>query len=99
MKAFFAKPLGLIALLLILIGPTQAQNKPRMYFSDSTATGIPLAKDPIVIKFLGRYLMYYSRKVSNDSSNGMLGWNIGIAESKDLYNWTKIGEIKPEADI
>lgn len=28
------------------------------------------------------------------------GWNIGIAESKDLMNWTKVGEITPapEAD-
>ena len=97
MKAFFAKPFGLITLLLLLISTIHAQNKPRMYFSDSTATGIPLAKDPIVVKFKGRYLMYYSRKVSNDSSNGMLGWDIGIAESKDLYNWVKIGELKPEA--
>lgn len=23
------------------------------------------------------------------------GWNIGIAESKDLVNWTKVGEITP----
>lgn len=99
MKAFFEKPVSLIAILLILATTTtRAQHKPHMYFSDSTKTGIPLAKDPVVVKFKGRYLMYYSRKVSNDSSNGMLGWNIGIAESKDLYKWTKIGELRPEAD-
>lgn len=71
---------------------------PKMYFSDSTDTGIPLAKDPVVIKFGGRYLMYYFRKAYNDGSNGMLGWNIGIAQSNDLYHWKKNGEIKPEAD-
>lgn len=37
--------------------------------------------------------MYYSRKVFNDSSNGMLEWNIGIAQNIDLFHWMKIGEI------
>jgi len=72
--------------------------QPKMYFSDSTGTGVFLAKDPVVVKFKGRYLMYYSRKLSYDTNNGMLGWNIGIAESKDLYQWTKIAEIKPEKE-
>ncbi|RYY05883.1 MAG: glycoside hydrolase [Sphingobacteriaceae bacterium] len=68
-----------------------------MYFSDSSTNGISLAKDPVVVKFKGKYLMYYSRKASADSNNGMLGWNIGIAQSTDLFNWNKIGEIKPAA--
>lgn len=70
---------------------------PRMYYSDSTGTGIFVAKDPVVVKFKGRYLMYYSRKAFNDGKNGMLGWNIGIAESHDLVNWKKTGEIRPAA--
>ncbi len=86
----------LLAILTNCVMAAAAQT-PRMYFSDSTETGNPLAKDPVVIKFGRRYLMYYSRKAYNDGSNGMLGWNIGIAESPDLYRWKKIGEIKPEA--
>lgn len=97
MKALLASKNILTAVLILCVTALNAQKLPRMYFSDSTTTGIPLAKDPVVVKFKGRYLMYYSRKTYNDGSNGMLGWNIGIAQSKDLYNWVKIGEIKPTA--
>lgn len=86
-----------ITLFLTICNIVTAQ-LPRMYFSDSTQPGNPVAKDPVVVKFGDRYLMYYSRKVYTDNSNGMLGWGIGIAESRDLYNWKKIGEIKPEAE-
>ncbi|WP_419801903.1 family 43 glycosylhydrolase [Mucilaginibacter sp.] len=84
-------------LILVLISVAGRAQVPRMYFSDTTTAGTSLAKDPIVVKFKGKYLMYYSRKASNNSSNGMLGWDIGIAQSTDLYNWVKIGEIKPAA--
>jgi predicted GH43/DUF377 family glycosyl hydrolase len=69
-----------------------------MYFSDSSGTGIALAKDPVVVKHEGRYLLYYSRKIKKDQSDGMQGWGIGIAESQDLTNWKKVGEINPETD-
>lgn len=97
MKILLAAKTTFTGILLICFTAVNAQKLPRMYFSDSSVTGVPLAKDPVVVRFKGRYLMYYSRKVYNDGSNGMLGWNIGIAESKDLYNWTKTGEIKPVA--
>jgi beta-1,2-mannobiose phosphorylase / 1,2-beta-oligomannan phosphorylase len=74
-----------------------AQDKPKMYFTDTAATGIRIAKDPVVVKFQGRYLMYYSKQIFQNSKDGMQGWNIGIAESRDLYHWEKIAEIKPEA--
>lgn len=88
------KNLLLLTLLLCSIY-TRAQQKPKMYFTD-TSSNIQVAKDPVVVKFGGRYLMYYSKKLMQ-VADGMLGWNIGIAESKDLYNWNKIGEIKAEA--
>jgi hypothetical protein len=72
--------------------------QPAMYFSDSSGTGIALAKDPVVVKHEGRYLLYYSRKIKNDQRDGMQGWGIGIAESQDLTNWKKVGEINPETD-
>lgn len=67
---------------------------PRMMFGDTSRIGAPFAKDPHVIKFKGKYLMYYSIP-GKKLANSWLGWGIGIAESKDLYNWTKVGEINP----
>lgn len=77
---------------------TRAQEKPRMYFTDTTLNGPLVAKDPVVVKFNGRYLMYYSKHSFNDGRDGMQGWNIGIAESHDLYQWRKIGEIKSQGE-
>ncbi len=68
-----------------------------MYFTDTSSNEIKIAKDPVVLKFKGRYLMYYSKQRFQNTKDGMQGWNIGIAESKDLYNWKKIAEINPEA--
>lgn len=69
-----------------------AQSKQMMY-GDTSRAGVPFSKDPHVVNFNGRYLMYYSippMKGVEDS-----GWNIGIAESKNLTDWTKVGEIVP----
>ena len=69
-----------------------------MMFGDLHRTGRPFAKDPHVVKFGGRYLMYYSVRPHADPANPVKGWGIGIAESRDLTNWTRIGEIAPVAD-
>lgn len=81
--------------------PAAGAAKPRMMFGDSSRLGRPFAKDPSVIRFGGRYLMYYSiaaydRKIA--PTNVPKGWAIGIAESSDLVNWKKIGEILPEQE-
>ena len=89
--------LRFIFCLLFFHSALSAQ-QPVMYFSDSSGTGIALAKDPVVVNHGGRYLLYYSRKIKNDKSDGMQGWEIGIAESRDLTNWKKVGEINPETD-
>lgn len=68
----------------------QAQ-KPRMYYSDSSY-GRPFAKDPDVVRFKGKYFMYYSLH------RGKKGIVIGIAESDDLESWKKAGEILPGAE-
>lgn len=66
----------------------------QMMFGDTSRTGVPFSKDPHVVNFGGRYLMYFSiPPLKGDKTSG---WNIGIAESDDLTNWTKIGEITPE---
>ncbi|SEO32840.1 Glycosyl hydrolases family 43 [Mucilaginibacter gossypiicola] len=92
------KPIiNLLFVLILGIAPALAQ-QPKMMFGDTTALGRPFSKDPMVIKFKGRYLMYYSvhMPVKNDG-DGMQGWQIGIATSNDLFNWKRIGEIAPEA--
>jgi predicted GH43/DUF377 family glycosyl hydrolase len=71
---------------------------PKMMFGDTSRIGVAFAKDPFVIKFQGKYLMYYSIPPYKDKSNPVQGWGLGIAESKDLNNWKKIGEVTPDGD-
>lgn len=65
----------------------------RMMFGDTTRLGKPFAKDPHVIRFNGRYLMYYSVPPFRDKAGISYGWGIGIAESTDLNNWKVLGEV------
>ncbi|KAA8482436.1 glycosyl hydrolase family 43 [Arcticibacter tournemirensis] len=84
-------------LFSFLLSGIYAQDTPKMYYTDTSSAGIMIAKDPVVVRFRGKYLMYYSKQMFQNNNDGMLGWNIGIAQSKDLYHWSKIGEIKPHA--
>lgn len=89
-------------LMLFITTPHYSQEKTsrpgtKMMFGDRSRTGNPFSKDPHVISFGGRYLMYYSIQPYEDKTNPVQGWGIGIAESKDLVNWEKIGEIVPVA--
>ncbi|MBN1422135.1 MAG: family 43 glycosylhydrolase [Planctomycetes bacterium] len=68
-----------------------------MMFGDASRLGRPFAKDPAVIRFGGRYLLYYSIPPAADRTKGA-GWAAGIAESRDLDRWTKVGEILPEQE-
>jgi len=77
--------------------PEMAQ-RPRMMFADTSRIGRPFAKDPSIIRFRGRYLLYFSlppfsRERAKDDSPA--GWSIGIAESKNLLDWTKVAELLP----
>lgn len=69
----------------------------RMMYKATTRVGVSYAKDPHVVKFKGRYLMYYSIPPSH--RNGMERWSIGIAKSKDLIHWMRAGEITPRKDL
>lgn len=66
-----------------------------MLFADASR-GRPYAKDPAVVRFGSRLLMYYSIPPYGDGRPGD-GWAIGIAESSNLDDWRKIGEILPAA--
>ena len=80
----------LSCLLLSACGYAQES---QMMFGDASRTGEPFSKDPHVVNFKGRYLMYYS--IRPEKGNTDSGYGIGIASSKDLINWTKVGEITP----
>jgi len=61
-------------------------------WGDTSRLGRPFAKDPSVIRFGGRYLLYFSLP----GKDGMQGWGVGIAESRDLKSWTRIGELSAD---
>jgi beta-xylosidase len=68
-------------------------------FADISRLGRPFAKDPSVVKFGDRYLLYYSLPPFSAElavAGGPPGWGIGIAESADLRHWTKVGELLPQ---
>lgn len=90
-KLFF-----LIFIALFSVATVAGQEK--MMFGDTSRKGVPFSKDPHVIEFGGRYLMYFSIPPFEDKTNPIQGWNIGIAESSDLIHWEKVGEINPDGD-
>ena len=86
------KRLCWLLLVLTSAGPAVAQRRPAMYYSDSSRTGHPIAKDPYVLRFKGQYFTYYSIP-----PNAQFGWCIGIATSSDLTHWIRAGELTSAA--
>lgn len=76
---------------------TAAAAPPRMMWADSSRLGRPYSKDPSVIRFAGRYLLYYSTPTTEHGGQ-LRDWVIGIAESRDLTSWNKVAEVRPEQD-
>lgn len=85
----------LILLSLFTIIGVSAQS-PKMMYGDTSRLGVPFSKDPEVVHFKGHYFMYYS--IPPKKGDVASGWNIGIAESKNLIDWQKAGEITPAAE-
>lgn len=88
---FFAFSIFLVS--FIFAQPVRQQ---QMMFGDTSRTGTPFSKDPHVVRFNDRYLLYFSIPPKRGAVNA--GWNIGIAESRDLVTWTKVGEINPHPE-
>ena len=89
-----------ILIIYLLSGSELIQaQKPPMMFGDTAGLGRPFAKDPYVISFEGRYLMYYSVPGNTIKNGTSLGWGIGIAESHDLRNWQRIGEVNTDPKV
>lgn len=83
--------------IAVLLG-LSVSGQEKMMFGDTSRKGVPFSKDPHVIRFNGRYLMYFSIPPFDDKTNPKQGWNIGIAESSDLIHWEKVGEINPSGE-
>lgn len=104
MKRFCFAGLLILPLLITLCSgwldqPADHRQQPsKMLYGDSSRLGRPFAKDPHVVTFQGRYLMYFSLPAYTDSSGLKHGWGIGVAQSRDLVTWQKIAEIPPVAD-
>ena len=70
-----------------------------MRYGDTVRTGIPFAKDPTVIRKGGYYYMYYSipayspDRRPETTAELQDGWNAGIARSKDLIHWERVGDL------
>jgi len=64
---------------------------PRMYFTDTTS-GSRFAKDPDVVRFGGRCLMYYTVRRPDCLA-------VGIAASDDLDHWERVGEVRPATEV
>ena len=65
-----------------------------MRWADASRNGRPFSKDPCVIRFNDRYLLYFSLPPSTNKIDPP-GWAIGIAESKNLRDWRRVGELLP----
>ncbi|MDZ7639372.1 MAG: family 43 glycosylhydrolase [Bryobacterales bacterium] len=74
-----------------------AQQAQSMPWADDSRIGRPFSKDPCVIRFRGKYLLYYSTP-TRQQKDVLTDWVIGIAESTDLLRWRKVGEVQPEQE-
>ncbi|HRJ40989.1 MAG: family 43 glycosylhydrolase [Caldilineaceae bacterium] len=70
---------------------------PSMRFTD-TSRGRPFAKDPAVARLGDDYFLYYSVPPYGDGRESD-GWSIGIATSRDLNQWHKVGELLPAEGV
>ncbi len=90
------KSIAIFTLIIVTanLGQSLAESPnyvPRMYYADDVS-GVPFSKDPAVVKFKGKYWLYYS--VSPYKGKPTVGWTIGVATSDNLVDWTKVSELR-----
>jgi predicted GH43/DUF377 family glycosyl hydrolase len=66
-----------------------------MLWGDTSRLGRPFSKDPSVIKVGGEYRLYFSLPPRPSEK----AWGIGIAASRNLTDWERVGEVKPEGEV
>jgi predicted GH43/DUF377 family glycosyl hydrolase len=69
---------------------------PRMMFADDVS-GKPMSKDPAVVKFKGKYWLYYS--IPPYDRKPTTGWTIGVATSVNLVDWKKAAELQNTGEV
>jgi sucrose-6-phosphate hydrolase SacC (GH32 family) len=67
-----------------------------MLYTDNSK-GPSIAKDPAVVRFQGKYFMYYTIHGKSKDGKGM--WGIGIAHSSDMEEWEKITDLEPVGEL
>ena len=85
----------LFQVVFILTVDSQNQtpfNQQKMMYADSTRRGKPYSKNPCVIRFGERYLMYSSVLPVRGSD----AREMEVTESHDLINWKNVGYIRIE---
>lgn len=70
---------------------------PAMKFGMPNAIGTKFAKDPSVVRFKGKYWMYFSLFSLNPKETGY-NLYIGVAVSDDLTDWKYVGKVTPLCD-
>ena len=88
-----------LGLMAVICACANVRAETAMKWADETRLGRPYAKDPSVIRFKERYLMYVSLPPFDAKlapAHAPKGWSIGIVESKDLTHWSKVIELWPE---
>ena len=73
--------------------PKATSEPDQMLFIDTQYTENPFAKDENIVKFNGKYFMYYSAYYPD--KDGVNRLCVGIAESDDLTNWTRVSQLLP----
>ena len=82
---------GILALAAHFCSTGWAQSGGKIMMYADSSSGRPFSKDPAVVRFGGRYLLYHSFRVEKS-------WGIGVAGSRNLIDWTQIDRILPAAD-
>lgn len=75
-----------------LVGQQKAEEN---LYTDFSNREFPFAADPHVIEFKGYYYLYYTAPPLVENMKQLKAWRIGIARSKDMESWVKVGEILP----
>jgi predicted GH43/DUF377 family glycosyl hydrolase len=87
---------ALVMVLLVATASVTAADVPRMHFADAVS-GRHYSKDPAVVKFQGKYWLYYS--LPPYEGKATKGWSIGVATSDNLVDWEKVGELPNVGDV
>ena len=80
-----------IFLLSTILSPARKQDF--MFYKDTDRKGVPFAKDPVVVRFHGKYMMYYSVPPFKNQKMGLEASRVKVLPSV-LHAW-HIASLRP----